>query len=402
MKLFLKWLLLTAAVVQFVTAALPPGNADLLSVHSLAYDLARRDKSFLYPGKDFEGNDLWVAHHEQNLLKLNAAGQPNWCFYPPLVPFVLTPIASASAETWRLTWGAAQIVFVVLFAWIIAKMLDGRHPERRAQRVLVFALVIGSYPVARAIELGQTSLVAAVIFWAAIWAGNSRREIWRAIGTGVVFFLKPFLAVAVLANVRDNVGRMVAAITVMLGLVVLSVVSVGIAANLDYARFLRTLSFSQTSFYGNQSLLGGLLRLVTKLPVMDYGFQQSGMLAAVGVLVALIVLGLAGWVQWRSRLQDEMLSIGLWLSAAILALPISWEHHLLFLLPVLAVLWQQSSILRLRLLLGAATLLMSMRWVFFYGDDVSGRLAAGLPLAGHMVLFGYLLCVHLSRNLSAV
>ena len=37
----IRWLLFAAAVIQFVIAALPPGNDDLISIHSLALDLSR-------------------------------------------------------------------------------------------------------------------------------------------------------------------------------------------------------------------------------------------------------------------------------------------------------------------------------------------------------------------------
>jgi hypothetical protein len=49
----LKWLLLMAAIAQFSVVALPPGNADLISVQSLALDLRRGDTSLLYPGRNF-------------------------------------------------------------------------------------------------------------------------------------------------------------------------------------------------------------------------------------------------------------------------------------------------------------------------------------------------------------
>ncbi len=94
----------------------------------------------------------------------------------------------------------------------------------------------------------------------------------------------------------------------------------------------------------------------------------------------------AVWAQSRFR-WDIVPSVGLWLSAILLALPVSWEHHLLFLLPVIAWLWASARETSARIAPALAAILMGVCWVPWYGDHGLGRWIACLPLAGNVLLF---------------
>jgi hypothetical protein len=389
------WVLLALAVIQFVGVALPPGNADLISVESLALDLSRGDVSFLYPGKDFVNNDQWVVHQEANVRLLNGKGEPNWCFYPPLVPYLAQPFVSLDIETWRLAWGAIQFGFLALFGFLISRMLAKSGVQRKPNFVLIFALILGSYPVARSIELGQTSLAVAVLLWTGVYAGMHELGILAALAIGASAFVKPFLALIEVVDVaRRRMGVVIGAAGVFAGLLVLSWILVGTRAHVEYWNLLTTLGTSQTAYYGNQSLLAGVLRIFSSLPVTDYGFQQERLVRGLGNILALAVLVTAAWAQWKAKDLNPISSAGLWISAALLALPISWEHHLVFLLPAVALLWTRSWSSVGWIALGAATLLMEINWVSFYSELFPGRLAASLPLLGNLLVFTLLLSVH--------
>lgn len=395
MKTALPWIALAAAVIQFAGIALPPGNADLISIQSLAFDLARGDAALLYPGRDFDRNDAWVAHHEHNLVRLGARGEPNWCFYPPLVPFLLAPLASAPPELWRLLWGVLQFGLIALYALIILRLLDRFRLTAPRRTVWVFALLCGSYAVARNVELGQTSLALAVLLWSGWLFADRFRCVPAGLAIGSALLLKPFLAMALIpALIRRKIGIPAAALAVLILWGVLSLAAVGWRAHADYADLLTTLAASQTAYSGNQSLMAGLLRLTTDWPVMDYGFLPDHGLAVLSRGLALLVFAIAFWAQRRGRESLLPLSIGLWLSAALLALPISWEHHLLFLLPAVAMLWLLPLAPAARATLTAATLLLSAAWVPLYADSGPGRLAASLPLLGNLLLFILIVWIH--------
>jgi len=368
--------------------ALPPGNADLISIQSLARDFASGDTDLLYPGPGFAWNDVWVSHHEANLRALGAKGEPNWCFYPPLIPYLLSPVASVDPEIWRLVWGAVQIGLLALYALIIERLLVVTGAARAPSKILILALVLGSYPVARSVELGQTSLLLSVLLWAGVLFGLQSRRILQSLAVGISVFVKPFLALALVPDVaRRKWSSALGPVAIFAMMTVLSLALIGLTVHVDYVRFLNTLASSQTAYAGNQSLIGGLLRLFTDLPVTDYGFTQNPLWAWIGRGMAVVVLLTAARVQWSGRDVSALASVGLWLSAVLLALPVSWEHHLLFLLPALAFLWAESHGKSERFLLGSMTVFLAFNWSSSFADHGLGRLTACLPLLGNLMLF---------------
>lgn len=331
------WALLILAAVQFVLVALPPGNADLISIQTLAYDLAQGDASLLYPGRHFSNNAAWVRHHEATLERLHAPGEANWCFYPPLIPWLAAPVARVHPEVWRLVWAAVQMGLLALFIVLIARLLAVTGAVESPSYVLLAALVLGSYPVARAVALGQTTLLIALLAWGGIYLGRMGKSLPAAIALAVAALFKPFVLLATLTDVFRRRFRvpLLAGITLAL-LFALSLFAVGLAAHRDYWDLLTTLGVAQTAYVGNQSIMAGVARSVTDLPVLDYGFGNQAALAWLGRVIALLVLATAAHFQWHRRAAHVMASTGLWFSAASLALPISWEHHLALLLPVIA------------------------------------------------------------------
>jgi hypothetical protein len=384
--------LLVAALIQFAAVGLPPGNADLLSVHLLAYDLSHHDARFLYPGRDYVNNDAWVQHHEQTLRALHVDGEPNWCFYPPLVPLLCTPFVGAGVEVWRIVWGLVQIALAIAFALLIERML--RSAALPASRVLVFALVFGSLSVARSVNLGQTSLLIAVLIWLAVHVRQSSTRAWAGALSGAAYFVKPFLLVGEFPlRGRRRVLEWVVVAATVISLIGISVAVTGADANREYGNLLRTLGASQTAYIGNQSLLAGVMRWTTSIPVGEYGFQMDPTWDAIGKLLAATLLGVAFWAQRRATDVRLVYSIGLWYSAILLALPISWEHHLVVLLPVLAFLFSETAVPVIPLVIAAAAILISAE--ADYGNSFAGRIATNLPLCGNLILFILLFRLHL-------
>lgn len=387
MMRFFPWILLMLAGAQFFSVALPPGNADLISIQSLALDVSRGDMDLLYPGRDFSRNDEWIAHHAKNLRALGDKGEPNWCFYPPLVPYLLSPLADAGADMWRIVWGLIGLGLTALYALLIRRLVMRVRDCDASGTALVFALVLGSYPVARAIQLGQTSLFIAVILWAGILAAMQKESWWRSVTVAAASFVKPFLLLLEIPELfRRRYGPVALTASLWGGLFLISLLLLGWSVHQDYVDFLLTLGRTQTAYCGNQSLLAGILRVFTTWPVTDYGFGNDPGWFAAGRVLSLIVLAAALWAETRKR-ADAIASAGLWLSAVMLALPISWEHHLLFLLPVIAWLWVIAPTFVSRALLAVAAILMGVCWLSWYGDYGAGRLIACFPLAGNLLLF---------------
>ena len=390
------WFALAVALLQFVHYGLPPGNADLISVQMLAMDLAHHEDRFLYPGFAFMQNDAWVAHHEANLRTVSAKRiEPNWCFYPPLVPFLFIPFAKADVETWRVAWGVLQLALIALFAELILRLLRRTGASAAPNRILIYALVFGCFPVALSEKLGQTSVLVALFLWGGVYARLSDGKILAALGIGSAVFIKPFLALIEIVDLaRRKVWFALSVAGVTLSLLLISLLATGLHAQVEYWNLLSTLASSQNAFNGNQSLLATIMRFFSDLSVGDYGFRYDPVVALYGRMLAAAVVGVAGYAQWKSGAQNVLASTGLWISAGLLALPISWDHHLLFLLPVIAYLWTRRWTRTGYGLLGAATALICVFAHPFYGESISGKVAASLPMLGDLILFVFLVTLH--------
>jgi hypothetical protein len=304
-------------------------------------------------------------------------------------------VARVHPEVWRLVWAAVQMGLLALFIVLIARLLAVTGAVESPSYVLLAALVLGSYPVARAVALGQTTLLIALLAWGGIYLGQMGKSLPAAIALAVAALFKPFVLLATLTDVFRRRFRVPLLAGIMLALLfALSLFAVGLAAHRDYWDLLTTLGVAQTAYVGNQSIMAGVARSVTDLPVLDYGFGNQAALAWLGRVIALLVLATAAHFQWHRRAAHVMASTGLWFSAALLALPISWEHHLALLLPVIAWLWTKPRDTLESALLVAATLLIAVDTAPLAADAGAGRWLASTPLAGNLLLFCLLIIVH--------
>ena len=119
---------------------------------------------------------------------------------------------------------------------------------------------------------------------------------------------------------------------------------------------------------GNIGLWGGLVSLgahYAQAPLSQLSsLADLPLWAAAPAYIAPPVSGLfALFVSWRARSQDGSLHISLWMTTYFLAYKDVWEHHYVFLLPVLIALYLRNSDLRLLCIYGA--LALPTPFVFF-------------------------------------
>ena len=131
-------------------------------------------------------------------------------------------------------------------------------------------------------------------------------------------------------------------------------------------------SFIQTNFHaghfkgalthaGNIGLWGSLVSLGAHYARAPLG-QLSSLAdlpfwAAAPAYIAPPICGLFTlFVSWRARSQDSTLHLSLWMTTYFLAYKDVWEHHYVFLLPVLIALYLRDSDMRLLLIYGAIAL----------------------------------------------
>jgi hypothetical protein len=397
MKALFRWIILIAAAVQFLLTALPPGNGDIIGVQSAALDLSRSDTDHLYPGKKFDRNDEWVKHSNENHRILGDTGEPQWLMYPPLYPWLLSPFASLGSEAWRLSWALLQGFVLFAFLRLLEKWLAqiGAKPDR----VLLAALLLGSYPVARVFQLGQTSMLLSLLLWSGLLLSERGRQTGAWIYEGLAIYIKPFFFVAEFPRLLAKKLRHAAlVISVSILLAIVTVTVLGSKPFLDYIEFLRTLSGAQTAFWGNQSLLGALLRIFSDLPSTFYGFEQDATLRVIATAMLAAFLISAAIIQIKSKSVHPIASPSMWLAAVLLGLSLSWEHHVIVLLPAVAFLWTRGLTITAIVLLAVATFSISINLTPFFDESYMGRALACLPAFGRLILFLLLATFHLQWN----
>ncbi|BFU45224.1 hypothetical protein KRMM14A1004_34610 [Krasilnikovia sp. MM14-A1004] len=322
--------------------------------------------------------------------------------YPPFAALIMAPFAWIPDGV--MGWGSllvsvAALTFVLA---IVLRPVADRHGWSRG-RTLAIALPVAvlSEPVRQTLGMGQVDLVLFALIAADLLAlrrsaraeraaadpvpaGNAVVRRWRAgtwagvgIGLAAAFKLTPALFIVYLLVTGQRRAARTAIVTAAAATLVTAVLVPRTTVQYFGAALWQTDRVGRTDVSENQSLAGLLARL-TDTPHAP---------AAAWALVALaaLVLGLARARQAHLN-GDELAAFTLVGLTAGLVSPVSWTHHLMFLLPALVILadtaWHRrlagepTRIPELRLVAAGVVLLLTIASPFWF---VLHR----LPLTSH-------------------
>ncbi|WP_408896599.1 glycosyltransferase 87 family protein [Nocardioides sp. R1-1] len=249
--------------------------------------------------------------------------------YPPFAAVLMVPLALVPGWLAAALWTAASAAALVAAVVVSLRMLDLPAPGR-----LVAALGAGALalePVWQSLSFGQVNLLVMVALLVDLRDPERR---WSGAMVGLVAGVKltPLVLVVllVLAGHRPAAGRAMLAFagTVVLGFVALP----GSASAYWTDGLLDARRVGPPALAHNQSVYGALTRAL--------GEPAPGWLwVAVAGPVALAVVGLAAVCSRRGR---RLLAICLGAVAMLVASPVSWSHHWVWVVPLTLVLWQRS------------------------------------------------------------
>ncbi|MBU8859494.1 MULTISPECIES: glycosyltransferase family 87 protein [unclassified Micromonospora] len=293
--------------------------------------------------------------------------------YPPFAALVMLPMA-------YLPWNAAIVVSVTLTvvtsAVVIWRLLD--PVARRSGWTRWFALAVAlclaaAYePMRETVNFGQVNML--LLFLVAVdllWLLPARSR-WAGVGIGLATAIK--LTPGIFIVYLLVTGRWRAALTTVGTAAVATLVAAGLFPDASREFWTEALwntdRVGELAFVSNQSLRGVVARLDPQHP------------STIAWLV-LVLLTLVVWA-WRSRAAvaagDE--ATGLALTGAVMCLvsPVTWVHHLVWLLPGLILLVDNGMAAparsrRRRLLLAAASIgyaLLCSRIVWSWEKDFTG------------------------------
>ncbi|ELP63480.1 glycosyltransferase 87 family protein [Streptomyces turgidiscabies] len=299
--------------------------------------------------------DTWV-HHGGRIYDYRVPGTAYGFTYPPFAAVSMLPMALLGL---RGAITAALLLNLVALGAVVW-MAAGPVLRRYGWALTGCALALFE-PVRDTVSFGQVNLVLLALVLTDAWLLTTGRPRWAGIGIGLAAAVKLtpalFIGLLLLAGRRRAAG----VATAVTGAATALAVWVAPDASRYYwsEALWDTRRIGQLAYVSNQSLQGVLARLAVP------GEPSR----AVWLVVVVAVLGF--WA-WRAR---RAVAVGDWWGAfaltgltACLVSPITWVHHLVWLLPSFAVLLRTGH----ARVAGAlyAVLCTSVVWLWF--DDASG------------------------------
>jgi len=249
--------------------------------------------------------------------------------YPPFAVLVLLPVALGTETAAIVLLTAVSGALVALTTWWLVTPVADRHgwPRWVAFGVAV-PVALAMEPVRETLGWGQIDVVIAALVLADVVALRRGRP-WAGVGIGLATAIKvtPGLFLVYLAVTRRWRATAVAAVT--FGITALA----GLAVDPSVRYWTRTLW--QTGRVGppvdpnDQSLLGLLARLAApSVPSSGLWLALAGLALVVGITRAALL----------HRRGDDLAGVTVTGLTACLISPISWVHHLYWVVPAVAVL----------------------------------------------------------------
>ena len=224
----------------------------------------------------------------------------------------------------RWLWTLTSVAAAPIIVWVTLDALGWRGPRRLAATLSLSALLIWSWPVLRALRLGQIELLLTALLVADLSQSDDRR--WKGAGVGVAAGIKlvplNFIPYLVLCGKRRQGATALGAFgaTVMLGFAALPDASVRWWLS---GRFLQVGEVAGGKDVSNQSLRGLLARAIGNVAASTPLWLAAALLATQPVWAARsCCTGAEGW----SPAGSCALSLGCWS-------PISWDHHWVWIIP---------------------------------------------------------------------
>lgn len=296
--------------------------------------------------------------------------------YPPFAAVVFVPATMVPPGVLEALALLANLVLVGVVSWQSVRRVHGGRPGAFAAACVLASVAVWSEPVTATIDYGQVNLaLLALVLWDFNLPDDSRL---RGVGVGLASGLKVTPGLLIVYLVLTGRIRAAATATGTLLLTIgLSALASADAAWSYWTGYLFDLDRAgrlENSL--NQSVRGWLVR-------SDHS-RETGALAL--LLVALVlVAGLACAVLAHRRLGDAW---GLPAAAVtgLLVSPITWSHHWVWCIPIVALLWYQAwpFVVPAVLVFGSYAV-----WAVPHGDQVELRLTAlQVAASAWYVVFG--------------
>lgn len=278
----------------------------------------------------------WLSGHD--LYEYAHPPEMRWGFtYPPIAAVLMAPMALVTVEQAILVSSIAIIVTTLVTTCWLAIPIADRHGLPRwfvIGAALPVAAMLG--PIRENFEFGQISLFLAALVLVDLVALQQGKK-WAGVGIGLATAIKLTPGFFILYLLITRQWRAAITASGIAGVATLC----GLAAGPSLWWEFWTSVLWNTNRVGsmgssrNQSLTG----LLTRLQNTDIGPGQSRPHLLIWAIVGILVLVVGLWRARRAHLAgDELAAFTIAGITAVLLSPISWAHHLYWVVPAIALL----------------------------------------------------------------
>jgi alpha-1,2-mannosyltransferase len=317
--------------------------------------------------KVYRGAVVWWLHHRP-LYTFHRDATPYGFTYPPFAALAMLPMAWLSEVQAQDVQIAVSALAVIGTTWFLVAPVAVRHRWPRWFAVaLAVPLVYVMEPVRETLAYGQVNLylVALVLLDMALLARGSRLA---GLGIGLATAIKltpgPFVLYLLLTGRWRAAG--VAVGTFLAATLAAFAVAPGTSTQFWTKILFETKRVGRVGSADNQSVLGLLTRMIGSGTWVD----RLWVLVAAAVLAVGMLRARQAW-----RRGDELVGITLTGLTSCLISPISWTHHLYWIVPAALVLID----------VAAGTRVDGASWALLHGRPRATTLAAG---AGALTVIG--------------
>jgi alpha-1,2-mannosyltransferase len=251
--------------------------------------------------------------------------------YPPLAALLAVPLAFVGRQSGLLIWDLAQILVLIAVVRLVTKPFAGRFSNPIVPLALGTAVALALTPVQDELGFGQVGIV---LMGLCVFDCLIERPPWpRGALIGVAAAIK--LVPAIFIPYLWLSGRRRAA-----GVATAVFAALSLAGALVLPRDSTTFWTSQlfdnhrvgdNAYFSNQSLNGIMLRAL--------GSHGGGLLTSTLWIAVAVVVGGYGLSRAAraARRGDQLLGLALAALVGVLVSPVSWIHHLVWIVPIIAV-----------------------------------------------------------------
>jgi alpha-1,2-mannosyltransferase len=348
-------------------AAAGVGLAIVLSVAT--YLRYRGDPGWMYDAKVYRTAGAALLRS----LDLYAAARGQHFTYPPFAALVFAPLSRLPGTPFALLWTAMSVASLEAAAWLSLGWVGVK--DLRLRSILVAATCVvglaGFEPVSLTVLAGQVNLILMCAILGDLHLADESP--WKGVGIGLAAGIKlvPAFFIPYLLLTRRFRAAAVATLTGAATVVIGFLAAPGSSAEYWGGVFLDSGRVGDPQAIRSQSVQSLLVRwLHTTLGVRP-----------LWALLAVAIVGVALYVAVRAHRQgDELLAACVCGIATLLISPITWQHHWVWMVPML--IWMAARGLRERsvLLMVAAGLVAVEFFITPYRWGVPNDVVAELHL----------------------